>query len=537
MNRPYRIDAVLFDFDGTLTRPGAIDFRNIRSRIGCPADMLILEYIQSLEDESERLQAMSVVHTAEMEAAGNSLANEGAERVLRDLKAMGVKIGIITRNSRAAIDRSLENFTLVDTSYFDLVISRDDPPAPKPSPDGIFHAADMLGVDVGEILLVGDVIFDIEAAVNAGSLSAFITNGDVQPVPDGADFSVHCLEELLPIVKMGRPLKGGKLPQELLDDFLSEFAFSDPAVLNWPGIGEDTAAVDVGGEEVIVVTSDPITFATDAIGEYAVLVNGNDIVTSGGTPRWFLTTLLFPVNTTASEIRCVMAELASVCKRASVTLCGGHTEITDGVSRTIVNGMMIGTVQRERFLDKKSMQPGDQILLTKGVAIEGTALIAREFGKQLLDQGVDERTIKRAQTFLSRISVLEEGRIAAASEGVTALHDITEGGIATALEEFSIAGGFSIEVQVDQIPLLPETEAVCAPFGINPLGLIGSGGLLICCRPSGLRRLQDELESAGIMAAVIGSVTDGEPGIVARDGLTEVAWPRFDVDEITRLFT
>lgn len=536
MNRPYRIKAVLFDFDGTLTKPGAIDFKLIRHQIGCPPNLLILEYIQSLATKAKRLEAMSTVDDYEMEAAGKAQPNAGADRILKDLKMMGVMIGIISRNSRSAINRALKNFELTAMETFDLIISRDDPVAPKPKPDGIHHAAEIFGVTVEEILVVGDVVFDIKAAHNAGALSAFITNGEKGAVPEQSDFIIQSLAELALIVKMGLPLPGGKLPQDLLNNFLNEFEFSDPSVLNWPGIGEDTAAVDVSEEEVVVITSDPITFATNAIGEYAVLVNANDIATSGGTPRWFLATLLFPVNTTASEIRAVMAELASVCKRCNITLCGGHTEITDGVPRTIINGMMIGSVRRDHFLDKKDMRPGDQVILTKGVAIEGTALIAREFEQQLMDLGINKAIIERAQAFISRISVLEEAKIAADIHGVKALHDITEGGIATALEEFSIAGGFGMEIQVGQISVLPETKAVCAPFNIDPLGLIGSGSLLICCRPESLKRLQDDLATADIEAAIIGSVIDAEPGIVAMDDQETVDWPHFAVDEITRLY-
>ena len=536
MNRGYRIRGVLFDFDGTLTRPESIDFDLIRQLIGCPPEKLILEYIDALSDEAARREALATVDRCEMDAAGSAVPNDGAEAVVTRLRSLGIKVGILSRNSSRAIARSLTNFEAVDTDAFDLIISRDDPFPPKPDPAGILYAADSWGVVPEEILVVGDVIFDIEAAVNAGSLSAFITNGDSGTVPEDADFTVASLSEVMGIVKKGVALQGGKLPQDLLDDFLGAYQFSDSSVLNWPGIGEDTSAVDAAEEEVIVVTSDPITFATDAIGEYAVLVNANDIVTSGGTPRWFLTTLLFPLNTTASEIGAVMAELASVCKRIGVTLCGGHTEITDAVSRTIVNGMMIGSVRRERLLDKKAMHPGDRILLTKGVAIEGTALIAREFGRDLLAMGVDEELIERAQAFLSRISVIEEGRIAAGIDGVAALHDITEGGVATALEEFAIAGEVRIEVPVESLPLLPETVAVCAPFDIDPLGLIGSGGLLICCRSDSVEQLQGALESAGLDAAVVGTAVEGEPGIVALRGNEIVAWPRFDVDEITRLF-
>ena len=536
MNRPYHIKAVLFDFDGTLTRPGAIDFALIRSRIGCPADIAILEFIETLSDARQRREAIAEVHRHEIAAAAESTPNTGAEALIVDLKAMGLKVGVISRNSRVAIERALENFKHTTAQDFDLVISRDAPVAPKPEPDGILDAAGHFAARAEEILVVGDFIFDIQAGQRAGALTAFITNGEETVVPEKADFTIHQLADLLPLVRMGIPLAAGKLPQHHLDAFLAEFECEDPSVLIWPGVGEDTAAVDVKKEDVLVLTSDPITFATDAIGEYAVLVNANDVATSGAMPRWLLTTLLFPVGATASMVRYVMTELAAVCRRCGITLCGGHTEISDAVTRPVVTGMLAGTVSRDRLLDKKQMRPGDHILLTKGVAVEGTAIIAREFEDLLSDRGVSERTIEKAKGLLSRISVLPEARIAAQIDGVSAMHDVTEGGLATALEELSIAGKFGMEVQVPQIPVLPETRAVCGPLDIDPLGLIGSGSLLICCRPQVSEHLQHRFESAGIDAARIGTVTDGVPGIAAMDGEAITSWPRFAVDEIARLF-
>ena len=536
MDRPYRIKMVLFDFDGTLTRPGAIDFVLIRKRIGCPENIAILEFIQSLSNGLQRREAIAEVHRHEIAAAAESGPNQGAEDIIVDLKAMGLKVGIISRNSRVAIARALQNFERTTAEDFDLVISRDDPVAPKPEPDGILNAAKRLAALPEEILVVGDFVFDVAAGHRAGALTVFLTNGGDIAAPRDADFTIHQLADLLPLVQMGVPLQGGKLPQEYLDTFLAEFEWEDPSVLTWPGVGEDTSAVDVKNEDVLVLTSDPITFATDGIGEYAVLVNANDVATSGATPRWFLTTLLFPVGATASMVRHIMAELAAVCRRCGITLCGGHTEITDAVTRPVVTGMLAGTVSRNRLLDKKRMRPGDHILLTKGVAVEGTAIIAREFEKRLIDSGVSMHTIVQAKGLLSRISVLEEARIAAGTDGVKAMHDVTEGGLATALEELSIAGTFGIEVQVSRIPILPETAAVCRPLKIDPLGLIGSGSLLICCRPHATVRLQQHLESSGIHAVRIATVTDDGPGIVALDGETVLSWPRFAVDEIARLF-
>jgi len=537
MNQPYRIQAVLFDFDGTLTLPGAIDFNLIRQRINCPAGTPILEFIQTLPDESQRQEALDEVHHLEMEAARAAKPNSGAEQVISALHDLGVRVGLISRNTRVSIEYALTSFEHTSIDDFDLVISRDDLVEPKPEPDGVLHAAEHFNVPPGEILVVGDFVFDVDAGSRAGALTAFITNGDNHDVPENSCFVIHQLAELLPLIQMGLPLQGGKLPQHHLDMFLNEFDWADPSVLNWPGVGEDTAAVDVRDEDVLVITSDPITFASESIGEYAVLVNANDIATSGGTPRWLLTTLLFPINATASEIRCVMAELASVCDRFEITLCGGHTEITDAVIRPVITGMMAGTVRRDQLLEKKQMRPGDHILLTKGVAIEGTAIIARDFEEQLTTSGISVDTIDQAKGFISQISVLEEARIAAAHDGVKSLHDITEGGLATALEEFSIAGKHGIEVQVTTIPVLQETEAVCLPFGLNPLGLIGSGSLLICCRPDASEHLREKLLAAGISSARIGLVTPRSPGITAMDGETIIPWPRFAVDEITRLFS
>jgi hydrogenase expression/formation protein HypE len=536
MNRPYRIKAVLFDFDGTLTRPGAIDFALIRSRIGCPDDTAILEFIQSLTDEVQRQEAVAELHRHEIAAAAASTPNSGAEDTIADLKAIGLKVGVISRNSRVAIDRALENFQQATAADIDLLISRDDPVAPKPEPDGILHAAECLDVAPEEVLVVGDFIFDVEAGRRAGALTAFITNGEEGSVPPGADFTIHTLADLLPLVHLGIPLPGGKLPHDHLDAFLGEFHRDDASVLIWPGVGEDTAAVNIDKEDSLVLTSDPITFATDAIGEYAVLVNANDVATSGAIPRWFLTSLLFPLGSTASMVRHVMDELAAVCKRCGITLCGGHTEITDAVNRPVVTGMLAGTVSRDRLLDKKRMRPGDHILLTKGVAVEGTAILAREFEGRLIELGVPRATIVQAKTLLSHISVLDEARIAVATEGVSALHDVTEGGLATALEELSIAGAFGIEVQVSRIPILAETRAVCGPLKIDPLGLIGSGSLLICCRPHATALLLERLEASHIRAARIGTVVEAPPGISALDGEAAAPWPRFHVDEIARLF-
>lgn len=535
--KPFRIKAVLFDFDGTLTRPDALDFPAIKTAIGCPLTTPILEFIDSLETSEEKARAMQTLDRLETEAAGKSRPNDEAEELIAYLKAKNVLLGIISRNSLASIRRALENFSAIAATDFDVIISRDDPVKPKPSGEGVRLAAQRLGVSPSDMLLVGDYIFDVEAGKRAGAPTVLITNGSPPRFADpGADFTVADLAEVRNIARLRMPLPTGKLPNDLLESFFHHFSFDDPTVLINPGVGEDIAAIDVADQEVLVLKSDPITFATDAIGHYAVLINANDIATSGAVPRWFLATCLFPFGMTAAEIIAVMEDLKNVCRSWGITLCGGHTEITDAVTRPVITGMMTGTVERSRLIDKENMVAGDRVLLTKGVAVEGTAIIAREFGGRLLEMGLAEADMETARGFLSRIGILEEARMAAESGAVHAMHDVTEGGLATALEELSTAGKHRIRVNVEAIPIYSETREICRLFNIDPFGLIGSGSLLICCAAHSCQALISRMEAAGIEVSCIGEVLDMGRGVDAFDGGRPTTWPRFEVDEITRLF-
>ncbi len=336
------------------------------------------------------------------------------------------------------------------------------------------------------------------------------------------------------------PLRPGKLPNPILGRFLAELGPADKSLLIAPGVGEDVAAVPMAGEDVLVLKSDPVTLATDSIGQYAITVNVNDVVTAGAMPRWVLTSLLFPPGSSAEEVLAVMRDLSELSRRNGLILCGGHTEITDAVTRPVVVAQVAGTVSRERVIDKRKMRPGNRILLTKRIAIEGTCIIAREFSGRLQELGMTEEEVDRCRALLADpgISIRKEAEIAAASGKVTAMHDITEGGLATALEELGFAGGHRLRVYPQHIPVLSETVRVCRLLEIHPLGLIGSGSLLICCEQEASDLLVRSLRDAGIEAACIGEVLDEGMGIEALgDGSSALPWPRFEVDEITRLFT
>ena len=535
--KPHPIKAVLFDFDGTLTKPGALNFPAFKKSMGCPTDRPVLEYIECLPDPVQRAAALAELDRFEMEAAEKTGPNFGAEDLLLYLRSKDLRLGIISRNSRRSIEQALQNFKNVGVADFDLIYSRDESVKPKPDPEGIQQAARTLNVEIDQVLVVGDFVFDIEAGHAAGATTVYLDNHvDSESVTIDSDYRISNLEEVKKIVRLATPLPAGKFPNDLLEGFFDRFSVDDPSVLIHPGVGEDTAAVDVSNEEVLVLKSDPITFATDAIGQYAVLINANDIATAGAKPRWFLITLLFPCGTVAAEILQTMQELQDVCRQWGITLCGGHTEITDAVTRPVVTGMLTGTVKKSNLIDKRSMIPGDQVLLTKAVAVEGTSIIAREFGDRLKNLGMPESDIETCRQFLCRIGILKEAEIAVRTGGVSAMHDVTEGGLATAVQELSFAGQHRIRVYMEKIPIFPQTEKISELLGIDPLGLIGSGSLLICCRKTVSNKLVKRIQDAGIQVACIGEILEPGQGISAIKNGKPAEWPRFDVDEITRLF-
>ncbi|MBL0714355.1 MAG: HAD-IA family hydrolase [Desulfosarcina sp.] len=471
-------------------------------------------------------------------SAVQSRPNDGAEDLIQFLKDQRLPIGILTRNSLVSVEKTLENFSRTRLSDFDLVITRDDPVTPKPSPEGVLQAAGRFKIDPDEILLVGDFHFDIQAGQSAGALTVLLDNGaESRPQANiTADFTVTRLDRIQTIVRYGLPLPAGKFPADLLDDFFEHLPRTDPRLLITPGIGEDTAALDLAGSDTLVITSDPITFVTDRLGYYTVLINANDIATSGAKPQWLMTTLLFPPGTSASAVRLVMRDIAQACRQLGITLCGGHTEITDAVSRPVVVGTLAATVERKDLVHKDRMQTGDHILLTKSVAVEGTAIIANELEKRLQTLGLSSTFIRKCQDFAEEISILTEAAAARRFPGVTAMHDVTEGGLATALTELGVAGRHRLNIEMDCIPVYPQTARICRLLGIDPLGLIGSGSLLLTCHPESSDALTAAIRKEGVPVTRIGRVLGEGEGIEAfRNGHRKI-WPDFAVDELTRLF-
>ena len=338
------------------------------------------------------------------------------------------------------------------------------------------------------------------------------------------------------VMKAGKVFPVGKLPLDQMARLLSRCEVHDRRVLVGPRLGEDAAVISFG-RDCLVVKTDPITFLSDEIGFYSVSVNANDIAAMGARPRWFLATVLLPEGKTDRKLVArTFRSLTGACRSAGVTLCGGHTEVTSGLDRTIVVGLMLGEVPRGGLVTSDGARVGDDLLLTKGIAIEDTSVLARTHGRKLARM-VSGRLLQRARGFTRSpgLSVVEDAMVVVRAARVHAMHDPTEGGLATALAELARASSVGVLVEKEAVAVYPECAALCGALGLDPMGLIASGALLIAASPRDSGRVLAALRRRGIPACRIGAVTRRSAGLKMRAGGRIGKLPVFRRDEIARV--
>jgi hydrogenase expression/formation protein HypE len=303
-------------------------------------------------------------------------------------------------------------------------------------------------------------------------------------------------------------LKTGKLPPALLKKLLRNSGAKDKRVVLGPSLGEDAAIVKLG-KQLLVLKTDPVTYASDMIGWYAVNVNANDVATRGAKPAWFQAVILLPPGSDESLAERIFKQISKAAKELNVAVTGGHTEVTPGITSPIVVGDMHGVLDGKKPVLTSGAREGDLLVLTKGAGIEGTALIAWEKRKDLL-KVFDKDFVNRAAKYLfdPGLSIVREATIAT-RYGVSAMHDPTEGGVSMGVYELAEASGKSIELEVDKILVRVETERICARYEIDPLGLLGSGALLATFSPEDAKKYVKAVRKEFIHAAIVGRIIQG----------------------------
>lgn len=309
-------------------------------------------------------------------------------------------------------------------------------------------------------------------------------------------------------------MKIGKVPENVMKrSVFKQIRHKREEVLVHPGVGEDCSVVQLEPDEVMVLSTDPITGAASDIGTLAVHVTANDLATAGAEPIGILLSILLPPSAEEADLKSLMKELESACDTLKIEILGGHTEVTAVVCQPVVTVTGVGKVKKDQVLFTKGVAAGQDIVITKWIGLEGTSIIASA-KEDALKQRYSQDFIDRAKDFIQYISVVDEAMIAR-DFGVSAMHDITEGGVFGALWEVAAAGDLGLTVDLKKIPLKQETVEVCEFFDLNPYQLISSGSMLIACDRG--HDLVECLKRKNIHSAVVGKFTEGHDRIIIYD--------------------
>lgn len=306
-------------------------------------------------------------------------------------------------------------------------------------------------------------------------------------------------------------MKIGKVPENVLKRAVfRQIHTKRPEVVLGAGVGEDCAAVKLADDETLVLSTDPITGTAQDIGTLAIQITANDLASAGAEPVGVLLTVLLPESVEEPELRHMMTQVEEACRAVNVQIMGGHTEVTSVVNQPLISVCGVGKVKDGRLISTAGARPGMDILVTKWIGIEGTSILAKEKEKELLTR-FSVPFVEKAKRLDAFLSVVPEAAVAVQS-GVSAMHDVTEGGIFGALWEMAEASGVGLEIDLKKIPIRQETVEVCEFFGINPYQLISSGCMLMAAADG--NALARALEQAGIPAAVIGKAADGNDRVL-----------------------
>ena len=307
-------------------------------------------------------------------------------------------------------------------------------------------------------------------------------------------------------------MKIGKLTNEQLQALvIDKLKVGRREVVLGAGIGEDCAVLDFA-DNLCVISTDPITGASEDAGSLAVHISANDVSAAGGEPVAMLVTMLIPPSATMEQLERVTDALCTQAGRLNIDIVGGHTEITDAVNRIVLSTVVLG--KAKRVVRSKNIQPGDRLIMTKQAGMEGAMILCADFPEKVADILEQEDRVLLEQ-MQGQISVVAEAKIGE-NLGASAMHDVTEGGILGASYELADAAGLGLRLDVQGISVHPVAQKVCAHLGLDPYRLISSGSLLIA-RPGDPAPLLQALEGAGIAAKVIGVFTQ-EKSIIDENG-------------------
>lgn len=325
-------------------------------------------------------------------------------------------------------------------------------------------------------------------------------------------------------------LEIGKIPPDILEKLIlnkinaSEIKRDDVVIR--PKTGEDCTAVDIGNE-LCVLSTDPITGASEEIGYLAVQINCNDIFSSGAEPIGILLTIFLPPNSSQDDLKNIMIGAERGAKELNIEILGGHTEVSDAVVRPIISATVVGKTKNKKFISTATAKASEKIIMTKWAGLEGTTIIAHDYEQKLLGLGVDEKIIQNAKDLKKFLSIAKESKIAT-EFGVSAMHDVTEGGILGAVWEMAECSNLGAVLYENLIPVKDETIQICKNCQIDYLKLISSGVMIISVADDKAQELVDLLNQNSINSAIVGEFIVGQSVLITKNTEIPIAEPTSD---------
>jgi hydrogenase maturation factor len=330
-----------------------------------------------------------------------------------------------------------------------------------------------------------------------------------------------------------KKLPTGKVPKEMLTKYVFTcLGAHSERLIKGPLIGEDAAILDMG-DRVLIAKANPITGAENKIGWLAVHINANDIAARGAKPLWYMSIVLLPKDADENMLQTIMQEQHDACAELGICIIGGHTEVAPDLRRPIISGFMLGEAQKDTYVTTGGAQLGDHIVLTKGIGIEGTGILASDYQNKLTEN-VSEPILKKAVKFLDFISVVPEAQLAIKVGGINSMHTPTEGGVLNGLLEINEASGKGFKIYEERLIIHNETKLISKALNVDPLRLLSSGSLLIIVDPKKSSELIISLKQNDIAANIIGEITPKNGVIVRIDGSLQLI-DKVDQDELFRV--
>ncbi|MGI6205372.1 MAG: AIR synthase family protein [Anaerovoracaceae bacterium] len=305
-------------------------------------------------------------------------------------------------------------------------------------------------------------------------------------------------------------MRTGKLDNDTLERLvLNKIRYKREEVKVSPAVGEDCAVIDFGDYNCVMST-DPITASVKDIGRLAVNISCNDIASNGCQPLGIMLTVMLPPEITEEEMERIMQDAAVEAERNQVQIIGGHTEVTPVVKAPVISATAVARQPVSEGV-YRTAAPGDYIIMTKAVGLEGSGIIASDREDECR-KFLSSEEIAEAQSYLNETSVVREG-VLAGRAGAGPMHDVTEGGIAGAVWEITHIGGVGADIDFEKIPVRPVTAKICSHYGLDPYRLISSGCMLIIAEADVMEELEKSFSEEGIDYTVIGRIVPEEQGM------------------------